>query len=180
MAIRWNYLKKKVQEVLIRSGIKGAPVDLNRIAEEFNIRIKKEKPEDDDISGMFYKDENGDSVIGVNSNHHETRQNFSIAHELGHIILHATENFHIDDKKLSPIMYRNSISSSGTEELEVEANQFAAELLMPEEFLKADIKKYFSQHKDIVAENFIKDIATLYAVSEEALIIRLTKLKYIG
>ena len=89
-------------------------------------------PFDEELSGMiFVKD--GVPVIGVNSLHHPNRQRFTIAHELGHLELHREEigsTVHVD--KSFNVLMRNAVSATGKDKLEREANQFAAELLMPQ------------------------------------------------
>jgi Zn-dependent peptidase ImmA (M78 family) len=104
------------------------PVPVELIAKSEGIRVES-IPLDDELSGMsFIKD--GVSVIVVNANHHPNRRRFTLAHELGHHVLHAEylrNNVHVD----KVILHRNSLSSDGTEEKEVTANNFAAELLMP-------------------------------------------------
>jgi Zn-dependent peptidase ImmA (M78 family) len=59
----------------------AVPVDVNFLAEQEGILIREETLEDN-VSGMLViKDER--SVIIVNANHHQNRQRFTIAHELG-------------------------------------------------------------------------------------------------
>ena len=103
-------------------------------------------------------------VIGVNKNHSETRRRFSIAHELGHY-LSGHENFTHEkkivvdpDKKYLDPQYRD----------EQEADEFAAELLMPGDMLKKDA---LEQELDAVA------LAEKYNVSEQAMWIQLINLK---
>lgn len=107
------------------------PVPVDQIARMAGIRIESISL-DDNLSGMsFVKD--GVAVIVVNSNHHLNRRRFTIAHELGHHILHRdylTNNVHVD--KLVQVLPRNKFSSEGTDTREIDANSFAAELLMPE------------------------------------------------
>ena len=79
---------------------------------------------------IYIKD--GVPIIGVNSLHHPNRQRYTIAHELGHLELHRqliTSEVHVD--KGFPVLMRDPKSATGTELHEIEANQFAAELLMP-------------------------------------------------
>lgn len=108
------------------------PVPVDQIARMAGIRIESLSL-DDNLSGMsFVKD--GVAVIVVNSNHHLNRRRFTIAHELGHHILHReylTNNVHVD-KFVQAVLPRNRFSSEGVDSKEIEANSFAAELLMPE------------------------------------------------
>ena len=86
------------------------------------------------MSGLLHRSEDGNrAVIGVNSRHPTVRQRFSIAHELGHLVLHKPA-FQIDQHAF--VSFRNSKSSSASDPHEIEANQFAAVLLIPEALLK--------------------------------------------
>ena len=86
---------------------------------------------------MIYVNE-GTPIIGVNALHHPNRQRFTIAHECGHLILHKpqiTKEVHVDKALASPMLMRDSVSAAGVDEMEIEANLFAAELLMPKAIL---------------------------------------------
>ena len=50
----------------------------------------------------------GPSSSGSNGKHAPTRQRFTIAHEIGHVLLHKNEKLHIDEK--SPIGFRDQKS----------------------------------------------------------------------
>lgn len=78
------------------------------------------------------------SVIGVNTQHAPVRQNFTTAHELGHLLMHDQEQLHIDHA--FRVRLRDDVSSQGTDDAEREANFFAASLLMPRTFLEADLE----------------------------------------
>ena len=80
----------------------------------------------DNISGLFFK-KNNKLYIGVNSSQSEHRKRFTLAHEIGHFLLHTDESFHFDQDN---VLYRADSILSSTE---TEANHFAAEILMPEE-----------------------------------------------
>lgn len=81
---------------------------------------------------------NGDArLVAVESNHHEHRQRFSIAHEVGHFVLHyqaggGSSLFACSSADME--VGGPGLTRSTTEHLrrEWEANRFAAELLMPE------------------------------------------------
>jgi Zn-dependent peptidase ImmA (M78 family) len=123
-------------------------------------------PFNDDLSGMIYiKD--GVPIIGVNSLHHPHRQRFTIAHELGHLELHRemiTSEVHVD--KDFPVLMRDPKSARGTEKVEIEANQFAAELLMPEALIKQALE---SEPFDIDDDRPIEELAKKFRVSRQAL-----------
>lgn len=119
------------RQLLTRLGIKTAPVPVEKIAKLLGAVVRF-SPLDEELSGMIYiKD--GVPVIGVNSLHHPNRQRFTIAHEIGHLQMHhdiISENVHVD--KQFRVLMRDSNSSTGLELIEVQANQFASELLIPE------------------------------------------------
>jgi len=73
----------------------------------------------------FYKYERRNRFIFINSNLTETKQRFVCGHELGHAILHTKVN--------TPFLRKNTFFS--LEKIEVEANTFAVELLLPDVFL---------------------------------------------
>lgn len=60
--------------------------------------------------------------IHVNYNLNESRQRYTVAHELGHAILHPNAN--------TPFLRENTLFS--VDKLERQANAFAVELLMPD------------------------------------------------
>jgi len=117
-------------------------------------------------------------VIGVNSEHSRTRQRFTIAHELGHLLLHADEEFHIDEKR--PLARRDDVSSQATDAREIEANQFAAELLMPKALVGASVEALIEADPEISVEEAIDELANAYRVSTLAMTHRLTNLKIIS
>lgn len=122
---------KAAQRILKEHGVKAPPVQVERIIKAYGLLLEY-SPLEDEISGMAYiKD--GTGIIGINSLHHPNRQRFSVAHELAHHILHADElrkAVHVDKA-----IFRNEESSKATDPLEIQANAFAAELLVPREFL---------------------------------------------
>lgn len=103
--------------------------------------------------------------------HPETRRRFTIAHELGHLLLHKDEKLHIDER--FPIGFRDGVSSLAEDDNEIEANQFASELLMPLEFLAKDLKDL---SLDMESEEAIAELANRYQVSLQAMTIRLSRL----
>ena len=73
--------------------------------------------------------------------------------------------------------FRDSKSSEGTDRYEVEANRFAAELLMPETFLLKDFSER-DESKDV--DEIVEWLAARYRVSKQAMTIRLTNLRLLG
>ncbi len=180
MRVRKTYIKQLVNNLLTDHGHKTPPVNIEAIATALGIEIIFEDA-NDDLAGFLVKDyDNKTAIIGVNVSHSESRQRFTIAHELGHFFLHNYEGVHFDGRHSGSQMFlRDENSTKGTDVEEREANSFAAELLMPEVLLKIDLEKI----KEILLTDEDKNLLALakkYKVSSQALTFRLANLGYIS
>ncbi|HEX7027757.1 MAG TPA: ImmA/IrrE family metallo-endopeptidase [Gammaproteobacteria bacterium] len=160
-----NAINAKVRQLLDGHSVNSAPVDVYRIIKDEGINLSLEEMEDDH-SGVLLV-ENGIAAIAVNSTHHPHRQRFSAAHELGHFILHSRGR----DRLFVDKAYRRSqVSSSGTDKDEIEANRFAAALLMPEDLIRGYIGN------EPITDMDIAKLALKFQVSEQAMTLRLVNL----
>lgn len=182
MSLRRKQISNLVNNLLIENKINSAPVPVDKIAENLGATLIYE-PNDDDLSGFLLKDKNR-IVLGVNSTHSQVRQRFTIGHEIGHLLLHSQENFHIDKsyegfnrRTVKDKFERNKDSTTGTDKIEREANQFAAHLLMPVEFIQKDMLKL--GRIDLLHDVKLEKLALDYGVSLQALMYRLNNLGYI-
>lgn len=141
------------------------PIVIESITDSINVKVIK-YPFSNEISGTFIRKGN-QLLIGVNKGHHEHRRRFTIAHEIGHCILHSIDMLHSDCEDLETVFYRADKVSNIKE---IEANLFAAELLMPEDAIHTCIKN------DI---DTILNLAEFFNVSEYAMRYRLTNLGYL-
>jgi Zn-dependent peptidase ImmA (M78 family) len=174
MAIRRRKIQAMAAALLSEIGITEAPVPVSQIAQAKGARIFVDSLEGD-LSGFLYRDKD-QAVIGVNTSHSQSRQNFTIAHELGHLLLHDQEQLHVDHE--FRVRLRSDVSSQGVDEAEQEANFFAASLLMPKEFIERDLAH--EEYVDIFDDDdFLRKLARKYGVSAQALAIRLKTLGYI-
>lgn len=145
------------------------PVDVGEIAEAHAVFVAEQDLEDSVSGVLVIKESKG--VIGVNANHHPNRQRFTVAHELGHFLLHRDAGRVFVDR--SPVFFRDGESSEGTSQQEIEANSFAAALLMPE----TELRKLLNDHPiDAFDEMSVRRLAARLGVSVQALTIRLTRL----
>jgi Zn-dependent peptidase ImmA (M78 family) len=169
-----NRIEKEVARILENHGVAGPPVPVDSIAKKFGAKLSFEPFEGhDDISGILYRDAEH-VVIGINSAHANNRQRFSIAHEIGHLILHSKPLF-VD--KVVGIDFRDAKSSLAIDREEIQANAFAAELLMPKEFIKNEIRRLFSRKRKIFSkEDLISELADIFRVSSQAMEYRLNNL----
>ncbi|MBH8567151.1 ImmA/IrrE family metallo-endopeptidase [Nostoc sp. CENA67] len=178
MAVRRKYICKVVERLIKDQCIQAAPIFVEELARALGVEVQYQ-PADDKLSGFLIRDfKNHCAVIGVNSSHHKNRQRFTIAHELGHFLLHEGEKVHVDRIDYSfQVKLRNEDSSKGINLEEKEANYFAAELLMPASFLKKDLTNM--EMLDLLDEEGLKKLADSYRVSTQALTFRLAYLGYI-
>lgn len=145
-------------EKTILEAQKNIPVDIISLCKDLGLRVFRVQNWTQAMSGMIRKDAEGETFsIYVNATHSNTRQRFTIAHELAHWILHREL---IGDGVLDDGLYRSGLPV----QIEVEANRFAADLLMPKSLVNREWQK---QDNDIVS------MATLFDVSKAAMAIRL-------
>jgi len=167
MAAGFRKARERAKALCKLNGVLSAPVPVERIAERLGAIIQYE-PFDIELSGWsFVKD--GVIMIGVNAAHNVERQRFTVAHEVGHLELHRARleaEVHVDKGTL-----RHEIGAAETADpMEMEANAFAAEFLMPAEFLKKTIA---GRTLDLEDDALFGDIARRFKVTTAALRFRL-------
>ncbi len=134
----------------------------------------------DSVSGYTRVNDNNEPEIVVNSNHVEGRRRFTMAHELGHILLH----WGWPQKKLNKnevsILYRNENSEQIDNMVEQEANEFAAQLLLPLNIINEALPKPISQYNDIEYKNLVANVSKSFNVTKPFARRQLDKLKEIS
>ncbi|MCY4304158.1 MAG: ImmA/IrrE family metallo-endopeptidase [Aestuariivita sp.] len=143
------------------------PVNVEKIARELGISVYDVSSWPEKVSGMIKKDEEdgGESgyAIYVNENHPSVRQRFTIAHEIGHFLLH--EHL-IGEGLVEDVLWRAGGLSN---RVETEANRMAARILMPSGLIK---EAYGQKIRSI------KTLAKEFEVSEDAMSIRILGVPY--
>jgi Zn-dependent peptidase ImmA (M78 family) len=172
MPIRRKQIGADVEKLLAENNVTAPPVPVEEIVRKCGLTIRYERLESD-LSGFVAGPGHG-AIIGVNTAHPEVRRRFTIAHELGHFRMHRETKLHVDRAFL---MKRNELSSRGADDDEIEANLYAAELLMPRGLIKADLDSI--GEIDITDERVIGTLARRYCVSTQALMLRLINLGYV-
>ena len=167
LRVRYSRIQREVDSLVSKYEVTLPPVDIARIAEREGAEISYERLEDD-LSGFFVSGQTN-FVIGVNRWHHENRQRFTIAHELGHHVLHDFDDVHVD----RAFRFRSSISAKAIDIEEIEANTFAARILIPERLLLADIR---GSGVDLQDDERIERLAKRYEVSQQSMSFRLMNL----
>lgn len=166
-------LEEKANTLLRDYDTTEPPVPVSKIAEHLGAEIR-EAPGDSDVSGMLFRD--GRSiVIGINTAHHDNRQRFTIAHEIGHLVLHRSPVY------LDTVHHRDTRAALGTDDEEIEANQFAASLLMPASFIRRDLEDGRFNVDDLHAGDDVslRKLAERYKVSTRAMTLRLVNLHFL-
>lgn len=141
---------------IIRANQSELPVSVTRIAREFGIRVFKSSGWPHKLSGLIRKNQ-GKYEIFVNGQHRLARRRFTIAHELAHFILHRDE---IGNGITDDALYRSGLSNT----MEKEANQLAADILMPWKLLDPILDS---------GESDIRKLADMFKVSPSTMSIRL-------
>ena len=171
-AVGTQKARERAQEILAELAITKAPVPVERVAKKLGAVVRY-SAFDDTLSGMITVKE-GVPIIAVNALHHPNRQRFSIAHEIGHLVLHRefiTNHVHVDK---SFALHRDERSAQGEDRLEIDANAFAAELLVPQEWLRLAI----APEMDLDDDRALTTIARQFKVSTAALQNRLLNLAF--
>lgn len=165
--------RQRARDLLDECEIVKAPVPIERIIKKCSVALHY-LPFEEDLSGMAYINE-GVAIIGVNALHHANRQRFSAAHELGHHILHADllkDAIHVDKGPLR-VLLRGELASQGVDPREIEANAFAAEILMPQRLLAEALD---TDEIDIEDDDQMDALAKKFRVSASAIRFRLSDL----
>lgn len=152
---RKKFAEVTAQNLLKHARISTAPVSLRQVIEHLqsktNLDVVGSQKFTEKVSGLLVVCKKADDefvTIVFNENHPGCRRRFTLAHEIGHML-----------------MRHGSCSEDGpASHAEKEANLFAGELLMPAKMLK----------KDLAATPDIPSLAKKYLVSAQALSIKLS------
>ncbi|MBS3742339.1 MAG: ImmA/IrrE family metallo-endopeptidase [Candidatus Cloacimonetes bacterium] len=150
-----NYINKEITVFRRKLGLNNIVVEeatLLNILQNDKYYIFYDLFGRDSFSGAAYKEGEIKFII-INSSQSKGRQNFTLAHELGHIILH--------DKNIFDLTQENV-------KLEKEADFFATNFLMPEHLLKMEIGDFKK-----ISKMDILMVSQRFRVSFEAALYRL-------
>lgn len=136
--------------------------ELEQVAAFYKIAIRRELLPS--LQSGYLRHTKEGWVIGVNVKHPIARQRFTIAHELGHYVMHRNDNGSTDFE--DEIFFR----ATDVSPMEYAANTFAADLLMPDDKVRGEIS------------GGIRDLSVLankFEVSLEAMRYKVESLGYI-
>lgn len=113
------------------------------------------------IDGILLRTNQG-SAAGIASNRTFGRRRFTLAHELGHFLMHEGD-------------FTDSGFETPSNSIEREANLFAKELLMPSHIVAQTYKAFKSLNIDL---EVVSELSWVFRVSKESMAIRLSELGY--
>jgi len=165
--------RRHAEELIASLKITRPPVKVEDVAKHLGLRVMLMDLEDG-VSGLLITKPGAASIV-VHSADAVARQRFSIAHEIGHFFLNhqfeSGEHVHVD--RGYRISHRDQKSSSGTDLKEIEANQFAASLLMPTTLVMNSVGALDTKE---LRDEHVTQLAKEFNVSEQAMTIRLSVL----
>jgi len=168
-------LEERAEKTLRDTDTYRAPVAIDMVAQRLNLTMEAAAL-GENVSGMIViQGERG--AIGYNSAHARVRQRFTISHEIAHYLLHRKKTGKAQlfiDRHVTFRRDENSSTGVDQDEVEVEASQLAAALLMPRDLLQQEIKRH---DLDLDDEEAISLLATRFHVSSAAISIRLANLR---
>lgn len=153
-------VEQRAKQILKQHGLYALPVDPVLLANRLGVTVNNAKFADDSWAALISK-RGPTTRVFVEQSDPPYRKRFSIAHELGHHFLHLMEDGEMVDKRADMFRERRPNGENWSPErfMEVEANWFAAELLMPQEFVREEWK----------ANPNVSTMAKIFNVSEEAM-----------
>lgn len=155
-AIREDFARMRAKNLLKDYRIKKPPTNVDLLASKLKIEVIYHDLNNIEFS-FSIKDKDKYYVILVISGSYG-RDRWTLAHEIGHIILNHYELYRVDT------IYEDRLSEEERYILDREADIFAEELLMPSEWV--------ARNKSLGIDN-LKDV---FEVSKEAISVRLKKI----
>ena len=164
-------IERRARDVLSQHGLYSLPVDPVLLANKIGVKVNNAKFADDAWAALIAK-RNQVTRVFVEQSDPPYRKRFSIAHELGHHFLHLPEDGEIVDKRADMFREREPITGQISDDRirEIQANWFAAALLMPADLTRAEWNRTPS----------VRHMARLFNVSEEAMGYRLDTLNLLA
>lgn len=173
MTLRRAQIERMTWDLLQEHGFRRPPIDVEKLAHKLGYEVVYQHMQGD-VSGTVFLDRGAQITIGINTFHADVRQRFSIAHEIGHAQLHQTS---LRRKPIvdppARVLFRDGTSSLGEDPLEVQANQFAAGLLMPRELVGEVGQRLIDRNPRIAATALVENLAARFDVSTQAMRYRL-------
>lgn len=137
-AFRIKMAKQKAEAFLRAEKITALPVDPMSIAARHDIQVRPKPDTADGVSGMLLRHGNQFGILYATHIASEGFQRFSVGHELAHYFLEG----HVDHVLGKDGVHESRAGFVSGDPYELEADNFAAGLLMPDFLFKPSIGKY--------------------------------------
>lgn len=170
--LNFNEIENKAYELLANGTETPPPIDIDAIIKNQGVWVRDDPTLGDEVIGKI-SFEGDRPIISINprNNLYDARRRFTLAHELGHYVLHTQEKREFIDR--ADEMYRGKASNR----FEVEANHFAACILIPYKSLinKAREKiELFKKNPDTYSyDELVRLLAQDFQVSAQSMRFRL-------
>ncbi len=165
--MRKDEIERRAKAMLRDHGMLDMAVDPVRLANKAGLKVYNAKFGNDKVHGLVAT-RDGNAKVYVNADDPPSRKRFTIAHELGHFILHLTdrEGEYIDDSDNFRVPVEPDAEWTPERRHEWEANVFAAALLMDSDLVRQKWREI----------RHIDGMASWFQVSPTAMAIRLQSL----
>lgn len=177
-AERRQVIEDRANRFLVEQGVVGVPVDIKSLVKKLDFRVKELDFRDNRTTGMIAVNENEwientdtHRLIAVGKQLGHERSRFIIAHELGHYLLHKTQE--------QPLFARRDTDTNRSDEPEAEL--FGRAILMPKDKMEEAVRYFKSNERAQKAFSSIsKFIGALFDVTEKKALVRLEELCLLG
>lgn len=155
-----------------RLGLHDAPVGgrLFELVEEIGVPIYRAPLAEEGISGLLVHHPTAGPVIFVNAQQYPWRQVFTVAHEYGHLLLHARS------QPVACCIFGADGVGGGDATGEALVNAFASEFLMPEDGVKRFLLEAGATSDKLTVEQVVR-LQRHFGVSFKAMLYRLQRLR---
>ena len=151
------HIRRQAVRLLQSAGVSREPISLRDVVSALNLEVVQTTGEPFLSEGALQPVGDGHAIV-VRGASNERRRRFTIAHEIGHFVLHPA--------RLAP--ERGGAVNEALRLQEREADQFAAELLMPEDLVRAAVLEHGGD---------VSRLADRFDVSRQAM---QTRLRWLG
>lgn len=161
-SLLWDRIRPD-EAAIVRRFMAHQPVKVGELATELGLSVVR-SPLEPKISGLIRPSDHAPAGFEIRVNKYEVpeRQRFTVAHEIAHYLLHRES---IGQGVVDNVLYRSGLTSRK----EAEANRLAAEIVMPEEAVRAALKRSGLRPSELAAE----ELARVFKVSAPAMKVRL-------
>lgn len=137
LALRLKRAQQQAEQFIHDEGISSLPVDVVEIAESRSIVVQPKPLTATGASGMLVRAGDEFGILYATHINNLGFQRFTIAHELGHYFLEG----HIDHVLPKDGTHVSEAGFTSSDPFELEADHFAASLLMPSTLFQSELRK---------------------------------------